>query len=137
MTLFFNNLSPETKNKESFHYFFVPLAEQLKESDYEKEQSYRFARQTRVRRKFYTSTDLLEQSEKGRLANLSCYKVALTESEKQQLEASNVDGLFTGFLSFKPSDILSLISFKNGNLQEHGNPFYQAVEDFSKVTSCA
>ncbi len=126
MTLFFNKLTSNTGDKENIQYFFLPIVEQLKESDYEKEQSYRFAKQANIRRKFYNSADLLELSEKGRITKtLSCYKVALTEAERQQLEASTEEGLFTGFLSFKPGDVVSLIIFKNGTQLEQANPFYQ------------
>lgn len=117
MTLFFNKITQKNDEKEKIHYFFIPIVEQIKEKDYENERSYRFAIKSKVSRKFYTSPQLLEESEKSRLAFgslLSCYKVALTESEKKQLEATDKEGLFTGFLNFKPSEIESLIVFKNG-----------------------
>jgi hypothetical protein len=140
MTLFFNKLSKKTDEEEKLHYFYTPIVEQIKESDYQKERSFSFAEQKNVRRKFYCSANLLQQSEAGRLSAdkfLSCYKIVLTESEKQQLEASAKEGLFTGFLHFSGSEVESLIVFKNGIELEQKNPLYKEEPAPSQTASFA
>lgn len=141
MTLFFNKLTQKTGEKEKLHSFFIPIVEQIKESDYQNERSFSFAQQTNVRRKFYCSANLLKQSEAGRLSSgklLSCYEIVLTESQKQQLEESPTqEGLFTGVFNFSASAVKNLIVFKNGNQFTQANPSYSEEPVPSQAMSCA
>ncbi len=140
MPLFFNMLTKKTDGEEKLHFFYTPIVEQIKESDYQNERSFSFAQQKNVRRKFYCSANLLQQSEAGRLSSdklLSCYKIVLTESEKQQLDASSKEGLFTGFLHFSASEVESLIVFKNGIEFEQVNPLNIEEPARSQTASCA
>ncbi|MFT4059117.1 MAG: hypothetical protein QM652_06165 [Legionella sp.] len=106
--------------------FYMPIVEQIR--DYENARTWSLALQKNVARKFYCSIELLQQLESSRLgANkvLSCYKISLTSSEHSQLKADDRNfGLFTGFLSFAPESIKSLIVLNADNPIEYMNPLY-------------
>lgn len=110
------------------HCFYIPVVEQIKEGA----PDWGLVRQEPRIRKFYSSPESLQQAESSRLAagrQLACYKVMLSDSEKEQL-TTNVQGTaYTAFLSFKPEDILSLILFKPGNQLELANPSYYQEEE--------
>lgn len=126
--MFFKIKSEPTQEVNETNYcFFIPVVEQLKPSDYVITRAWNFAKSPNTLRKFYMSTQLLQQSEAPRLpeeAVLSCYKVILTADQMKLLNQHQED-IFKGFIPVMAAQIESMVIFSTNGIHIELNPFYE------------
>ncbi|CDZ76869.1 hypothetical protein BN59_01145 [Legionella massiliensis] len=117
--------------------FYIPIVEQIRESV----PNWDLAKQENRIRKFYSSAESLQQAESARIAPpslLACYKVMLTDTERQELTAANSqNSVYRGCLNFNRTEILSLILFKSENQLELENPHYHHETPTDTAACCA
>lgn len=128
MTFFTQNTSPPQQKNVRKEYY-IPVFELARNP--QQLNAWKYARNPRVARMFYTSTDDLftqEGLEAGRTI-VCCYKVMLNADQVAILNQSKSIGngkLMA--LNFMPKDILSWVEISEKECTEVLNPFYQPKE---------
>jgi hypothetical protein len=136
-TFFTQKASPPPQHNDLKEYY-IPVFELTRAL--QQLSAWKYARNPRVSRMFYTSTnDLFTQEglEAGRTA-VCCYKVTLNADQMIELNQSKSIGKGQLMaLSFMPKDILSWIELSENEQTEVPNPFYQTRETHSFESSMA